>query len=64
MRATGAVGEAKTFASHTWGAKWGGLVSALADGMEKLATAMDKSNERVQAAQAKKALKSKNKEKI
>ena len=32
VRATGAVGEATTFASHTWGAKWGGLVSALADG--------------------------------
>ena len=32
VRATGAVGEATTFASHTWGAKWGTLVSALADG--------------------------------
>ena len=32
VRASGAVGDAVTFASHTWGAKWGTLVAALADG--------------------------------
>ena len=32
VRASGAVGAAVTFVSHTWGAKWGTLVSALADG--------------------------------
>ena len=35
VRATGAVGGAKTFASHTWCAKWGTLVSALADGADR-----------------------------
>lgn len=32
MQASGVVGKTRTFISHTWGAKWGGLVAAVLDG--------------------------------